>query len=134
MSEILVPLYRPSLKGNEKRYVLECLETSWVSGRGNFVVEFEREFAAGVGGGHALATCNGTAALHLAIAALGIGPGDDVIVPTLTYIASVNAVSYVGATPVFADCMPDTWQIDPEDVAKRITPRTKALVVAHLYG
>jgi perosamine synthetase len=72
--------------------------------------------------------------LHLAIAALGIGPGDDVIVPTLTYIASVNAVAYVGATPVFADCMPDTWQIDPEDVAKRITPRSKAHVVAHLYG
>jgi perosamine synthetase len=134
MSEILVPLYRPSLKGNEKRYVLECLETSWVSGRGSFVVEFEREFAAKIGGGRALATCNGTAALHLAAAALGIGPGDEVIVPTLTYIASVNAIAYVGATPVFADCLGDTWQIDPEDVARRITPRTKAIVVVHLYG
>ena len=134
MSEILVPLYRPSLKGNEKRYVLECLETSWVSGRGSFVVEFERQFAAEIGGGHALATCNGTAALHLAVAALGIGPGDEVVVPTLTFIASVNAVAYAGATPVFADCLRDTWQIDPEDVKRRVTPRTKALVAVHLYG
>jgi perosamine synthetase len=134
MSEILVPLYRPSLKGNEKRYLIECLETSWVSGRGGFVVEFERQFARRIGGGHALATCNGTAALHLAVAGLGIAPGDEVIVPTLTYIASVNAVAYVGATPVFADCRPDTWQVDPDDVARRVTAKTKAIIVAHLYG
>jgi perosamine synthetase len=134
MLETLVPLYRPSLKGNEKRYVFECLETSWISGKGRFVIEFERQFAAKIGDGYALATCNGTAALHLAIAALGIGPGDEVIVPTLTYIASVNAVAYVGATPIFADCLPDTWQIDPEDIANRITPKTKAIVVVHLYG
>jgi perosamine synthetase len=134
MPEILVPLYRPSLKGNETRYVLECLETTWISGRGRFVNEFERQFAAKIGDGHAVATCNGTAALHLAIAALGIGPGDEVIVPTLTYIASVNAVAYVGATPVFADCRSDTWQIDPDDVANRITPKTKAVVAVHLYG
>ena len=134
MSQVLVPLYRPSLKGNETRYVLECLETSWISGRGRFVTEFERQFAAKIGGGYALAACNGTAALHLAIAALGIGPGDEVIVPTLTYIASVNAIAHVGATPVFADCLPDTWQIDPKDVANRITPKTKAIVAVHLYG
>jgi len=134
MSKILIPLYRPSLKGNETRYVLDCLRTSWISGRGPFVGEFERQFAAKIGGGHALATCNGTAALHLAIAALGIGPGDEVIVPTLTYIASVNAVAYVGATPSFADCLHDTWQIDPTDVANRITPKTKAIVAVHLYG
>jgi perosamine synthetase len=134
MSKILIPLYRPSLKGNETRYVLDCLRTSWISGRGPFVSEFERQFAAKIGGGHALATCNGTAALHLAIASLGIGPGDEVIVPTLTYIASVNAVAYVGATPIFADCLHDTWQIDPTDVANRITPKTKAIVAVHLYG
>ena len=134
MSHVLVPLYRPSLKGNETRYVLECLETSWISGHGQFVNEFERQFAAKIGDGYALATCNGTAALHLAIAALGIGPGDEVIVPTLTFIASANAVAYVGATPVFADCLSDSWQIDPADVAKRITLKTKAIVAVHLYG
>ena len=133
MSEILVPLYRPSLKGNEARYLSECLESSWISG-GKFVIEFERQFAAKLGGGNALATCNGTAALHLAMMALGIGPGDEVIVPTLTFIAPVNAVAYVGATPVFADCLPDTWQIDSEDIANRITSKTKAIVAVHLYG
>ena len=127
------PLYRPSLKGNETRYLSECLESSWISG-GGFVIEFERQFAAKLGDGHALATCNGTAALHLAMMALGIGPGDEVIVPTLTFIAAVNAVAYVGATPVFADCLPDTWQIDPDDVVGRITPKTKAIVAVHLYG
>lgn len=134
MSEFLIPLYRPSLKGNEARYVLECIETTWISGRGGFVIEFERQFAAKIGDGQALATCNGTAALHLAMLSLGIGPGDEVIVPTLTFIASVNAAAFVGATPVFADCLPETWQIDPDDVARRITPRTKAIVAVHLYG
>ncbi len=134
MSEILVPLYRASLNGNERRYVDECLETTYISGHGKFVTEFERQFAAKIGGGHTLATCNGTAALHLALAALGLIPGDEVIVPTLTYIAPVNAVAYVGATPVFADCLPDTWQIDPEEVARRVTEKTRAILVVHLYG
>jgi len=134
MSKILIPLYRPSLKGNETRYVLECLETGWISGRGGFVTEFERQFAAKLGGGYALATCNGTAALHLAVASLGIGPGDEIIVPTLTYIATVNAIAHTGATPVFADCLPDTWQLDPEDVANRTTPNTKGILAVHLYG
>src|SRR5262249_29244533 len=128
-----IPLYRPSLRGNEARYLSECLESSWIS-RGAYVTEFEKQFAAKLGGGYALATCNGTAALHLAIMALGVGPGDEVIVPTLTFIAAVNVVAYVGATPVFADCLPDTWQIDPDDVVGRITPKTKAIVAVHLYG
>src|SRR5689334_8451389 len=134
MSEISIPLYRPSLKGNETRYVLECVETSWISARGRFVSAFEHQFAARLGEGHALATCNGTAALHLAVAALGIKPGDEVIVPTLTYVASVNAIAYVGATPVLADSRSDSWQIDPLEIAKRISPRTKAIMVVHLYG
>jgi perosamine synthetase len=134
MSRVFIPLYRPSLNGNETRYVLECLETGWISGRGRFVAEFERQFVEKIGDGYAVATCNGTAALHLAVAALGIGPGDEVIVPTLTYIASVNAIARVGATPVFADCLPDTWQIDPKDVANRITLKTKAIMAVHLYG
>jgi perosamine synthetase len=133
MQDFLVPLYRPSLKGNEARYLTECLESSWLSG-GRFVTEFEQQFAAKLGGGQALATCNGTAALHLAMLSLGIGPGDEVIVPTMTFIASVNAVAYVGAAPVFVDCLPDTWQIDPEGIAERITAKTRAIVVTHLYG
>ena len=134
MGEYRVPLYRPSLKGNEARYVLECLETSWISARGRFVPEFERAFAARLGMGHALAACNGTAALHLAIAGLGIAPGDEVIVPTLTYIASANAIAYAGAVPVFADSTATTWQIDPGTLAGCITPRTRAIMVVHIYG
>jgi perosamine synthetase len=134
MAEYRVPLYRPSLKGNEARYVLECLETSWISARGRFVPEFERAFAARLGVRHALAACNGTAALHLAVVGLGIGPGDEVIVPTLTYVASANTVAYAGAVPVFADCTAATWQIDPGRIADCITPRTKAIMVVHIYG
>src|SRR5262245_56094110 len=134
MAEYRVPLYRPSLKGNEARYVLECLETSWISARGRFVTEFEQAFAARLGMRHALACCNGTAALHLAVAGLGIGSGDEVIVPTLTYVASANAIAYAGAVPVFADCTRETWQIDPEEIRARITPRTKAIMIVHIYG
>jgi perosamine synthetase len=134
MPEFAIPLYRPSLRGNETRYVVECLETSWISARGRFVGEFEGQFALKLGDGHALSTCNGTAALHLSVAGLGIGAGDEVIVPTLTYIASVNAVSYVGATPVFADSLPGSWQIDPESVAAKISPRTKAIMAVHVFG
>jgi perosamine synthetase len=83
---------------------------------------------------HALAACNGTAALHLAVVGLGIGPGDEVIVPTLTYVASANTVAYAGAVPVFADCTAATWQIDPGRIADCITPRTKAIMVVHIYG
>ena len=83
---------------------------------------------------HATSVCNGTMALHLALVALGIGPGDEVIVPTLTYIASVNAITYTGAAPVFVDSLPDTWQMDPEDVRMKITPNTKAIMAVHLYG
>jgi perosamine synthetase len=134
MTDYRVPLYRPSLRGNEAQYVLECLETSWISARGRFVAEFEGQFAAKVGARHGLATCNGTAALHLAVAGLGLGPGDEVIVPTLTYVACANAVAYTGAVPVFADCAADSWQIDPEEIRSSLTPRTKAIMAVHLYG
>jgi len=134
MSSIRIPIYRPSLEGREKDYVMECLETSWISSRGRFVPEFETRFAEAVGVTHATSVCNGTVALHLALLALGIGPGDEVIVPTLTYIASVNAIAYTGATPVFADSVRETWQIDSDDIVRLITPRTKAIMVVHLYG
>ena len=87
-----------------------------------------------LGIGHALATCNGTAALHLAVAGLGIAPGDEVIVPTLTYIASANAIAYAGAVPVFVDCTAQTWQIDPDRIAQSVTAKTKAIMVVHVYG
>ena len=129
-----IPLYQPDLRGNEKRYVLECLDSTWISSKGKFISEFETRFAAYTGVDHAIAVCNGTVALHLALVALGIRPGDEVIVPTLTYIAAVNAIAYTGATPVFVDAHRDTWQMDPEDVRRKITSRTKAIMAVHLYG
>jgi perosamine synthetase len=131
---IKIPVYRPDLSGNEKKYVNECLDTSWISSRGKFVSEFETRFAQRVGIAHAASVCNGTVALHLALVALGIGPGDEVIVPTLTYVASVNAIAYTGATPVFVDSLATSWQMDPQDVLRHITPRTKAIMAVHLYG
>lgn len=129
-----IPVYQPILRGNEKKYVNECLESSWISSKGSFVRRFEEAFAAYTGAPHAVSVCNGTAALHLALIALGIGVGDEVVVPTLTYVASANAISYTGAIPVFVDSLPDTWQMDPREVAKKITSRTKAIMAVHLYG
>ncbi|MDM0044622.1 DegT/DnrJ/EryC1/StrS family aminotransferase [Variovorax dokdonensis] len=130
-----IPVYQPDLGGNVKAYVNECIDSSWISGgQGRFVGAFEEAFADRVGSHHAVTVCNGTVALHLALVALGIGPGDEVIVPTLTYIASANAITYTGATPVFVDSRKDTWQIDPEDVRRCITERTRAIMVVHLYG
>lgn len=129
-----IPVYQPSLAGNEKKYVNDCLDTNWISSKGRYVSLFEKEFANYVCANYATGVCNGTVALHLALLALGIGPGDEVIVPTLTYIASVNAITYTGATPVFVDSLSDTWQVDPDDVAKAVTEKTKAIMVVHLYG
>jgi perosamine synthetase len=95
---------------------------------------FEEGFARFINVRHAATVSNGTVALHLALMALGIGPGDEVIVPTLTYIASVNAIVYTGATPVFVDSLADTWQMDPDDVVKKLTPKTRAVIAVHLYG
>jgi|TARA_R110000765_G_scaffold223899_1_gene327976 perosamine synthetase len=110
------------------------LDSSWISSKGKYVELFEREFSDATDTAYATSVCNGTVALHLALLALGVGEGDEVIVPTFTYIASVNCIEYVGATPVFVDCLEDTWQLDPEDVRKRITSKTKAIVAVHLYG
>ena len=134
MSQYKIPIYQPDLSGNEKKYVNECIDTSWISSRGFFVNEFETRFATRIGIKHAVSVSNGTVALHLALMALGVGPGDEVIVPTLTYIASANSIAYTGATPVFVDSLRDTWQIDPEDVLRNITPRTRAIMPVHLYG
>jgi perosamine synthetase len=129
-----IPVSHPVLSGNEKRYVLECLETGWISSIGRFIRLFEDSFATYCEAGHAVACNNGTTALHLALAGLGTGPGDEVIVPTLTYIATANAVRYCGAQPVFVDSEPVTMAIDPARIEERITPRTKGIMVVHLYG
>jgi perosamine synthetase len=130
----LIPIYRPDLSGNERAYVLECIDSSWISSIGAFVDRFERAVAEVTGAAHAIAVCNGTVALHLALHVLGVGPGDEVIVPSFTYIASVNAIAQTGATPVFAESRQSDWLIDVEDVARRITSRTKAILPVHLYG
>jgi perosamine synthetase len=122
------------LTGREKEYVNQCLDSTWISSKGEFISRFENEFANYIGAQHATSVCNGTVAIHLALEALDLAPGDEVIVPTLTYIASVNTILHAGATPVFADSIESTWQLDPEDVRRKITPRTRAVMAVHLYG
>lgn len=131
---IKIPVYQPSLSGKEKEYVIDCLDSTWISSKGGYIQRFEQAFADKIDTRHATTVSNGTLALHLALIALGIGHEDEVIVPTLTYIASVNAIAYTGAKPVFVDSVCDTWQIDPADVRKKITPKTRAIMVVHLYG
>lgn len=133
-NDITIPVYKPSITAAEKRYVNECLDTEWISSKGKFVDQFEHAFADYVGTKYAVSVSNGTTALHTALLALGIGPGDEVIVPTLTYIASANAVTYTGAKPIFVDSTAETWQIDVDDVRRAITPQTRAIMPVHLYG
>lgn len=134
MNNFKFPVYKPWLKGNEKKYVIDCLDSTWISSKGSYISKFEESFSNYVGVNYSTAVSNGTVAIHLALLTLGIGPGDEVIVPTLTYIASVNAIVYTGATPVFVDSDAENWQISPEDILKKITPRTKAIMAVHLYG
>lgn len=128
------PVYQPSLSGKEKEYVVDCLDSSWISSKGKYISEFESKFSKYIDVKYATAVANGTVAIHLALIALGIGPDDEVIVPTFTYIASVNAIAYTGAKPVFVDSLESTWQVDPADIRKRITPKTRAIMAVHLYG
>lgn len=134
MDTTTIPIYQPALIGNERKYVLDCLETSWISSRGPYIEKFEQSFSQKIGVNYAATVCNGTVALHLAAVTLGLGPGDEVIVPTLTYVATANAFRYAGATPVFVDSDPLSWQISAENIKTKISPRTKAICVVHLYG
>jgi perosamine synthetase len=131
---VVIHIASPELSGNEKLYVNECLDSTWISSAGRFIGEFERAFADACGSKHAVATNNGTTALHLILAALNIGPGDEVIVPVLTYIATANAVRYCGAEPVFVDVEPDTMNMDPRQFEAAITTRTRAVIPVDLYG
>lgn len=130
----MIPVAEPDLRGNELQYVTDCVTTEWVSSLGKYVGAFEERMAALCGRRYAISVCNGTAALHLALVVLGIGPGDEVIVPSLTFVATANAVTYTGATPVFADSEPEYWQLDPQKLERLITPRTKAVIPVDLYG
>lgn len=129
-----ISVAQPRLAGNERKYVLDCLDTNWISSNGKYIGAFEEAFARFCGVKHAVAANNGTTALHLALVALDLQPGDEVIIPTVTYIATANAVRYCGATPVLADVCPDTMNLDPADIEHRITPRTKGIIPVHLYG
>jgi perosamine synthetase len=133
-SERFIPVAEPLLSGNELAYVTDCVKSGWVSSLGAYIPRFEEMFAQFCGARFGIATSNGTAALHLALVVLGIGPGDEVIVPTLTFVATANAVTYTGAKPVFADSEPRTWNLDPADVARKITPATRAIIPVHVYG
>ena len=128
------PVYKPHLTNKEREYVIDCIDSTWISSKGKYIAEFENKFAHYLGIDHALSVSNGTVAIHLALQALGVGPGDEVLVPTLTYIASANAVTYTGAKVVFVDSEPDYWQIDVEDARRKVTSRTKAIMPVHLYG
>ncbi|EOQ4325546.1 GDP-perosamine synthase RfbE/PerA, partial [Escherichia coli] len=128
------PVYQPSLTGKEKEYVNECLDSTWISSKGNYIQKFENKFAEQNHVQYATTVSNGTVALHLALLALGISEGDEVIVPTLTYIASVNAIKYTGATPIFVDSDNETWQMSVSDIEQKITNKTKAIMCVHLYG
>lgn len=130
----MIPVYQPYFTGREKEYVNQCFDSTWISSKGEFIGRFERAFADYIGAQYATTVCNGTVAIHLALEALGVGVSDEVIVPTLTYVASVNTIIQTGAKPVFVDSLDATWQIDPEDVKRKITPKTKAIMVVHLYG
>lgn len=129
-----IPIAQPNFGVEELIFVTDALKSGWVSSQGKYIDEFEKSFARFCGTRYAVSVANGTAALHLALLSLGIKPGDEVIVPTLTFIATVNAVKYVGAKPVFADSEKSNWCIDPQEIEKKITRRTRAIIIVHLYG
>lgn len=130
----MIPLCIPEIRGNEWKYIKECLDTNWVSSVGKFVDRFEEEFAKYNEVKSAVVTMNGTAALQLALVALGVGEGDEVIVPSMTFISSVNAIKYVGAIPVFVDVERDTFVMDVNKVEELICEKTKAIMPVHIYG
>ncbi|MBT3069773.1 DegT/DnrJ/EryC1/StrS family aminotransferase [Rhodomicrobium sp. Az07] len=129
-----IPVNEPLLDGNEKAYLNQCIETGWISSEGPFVREFEDKFAARCGRKHGIAVANGTAALDAAVEALGIGPGDEVILPAFTIISCIAQIVRSGAKPVLVDADPITWNMDVSQIESRITQHTKAIMVVHTYG
>jgi len=129
-----IPVAQPHVGPREREYVLDCIDSGWISSVGKYIAAFEEKFARFCGVQHAVATNNGTTALHLALVALGVKPGDEVLVPTVTYVATANAVRYCHATPVMVDVCADTMAIDPAQMERKITARTKGVIPVHLYG
>jgi perosamine synthetase len=129
-----IPVSEPLLDGNERRYVTECLDTGWISSEGPFVRKFEEQFAKRVRRKHGIAVCNGSAALEAAVVALGIGRGDEVILPSFTIISCAAAIVRSGAKPVLVDSDPVTWNLNPNNLEPLISERTKAIMVVHVYG
>ena len=129
-----IPVNEPLLDGSEKKYLAQCIDTGWISSEGPFVRDLETKFAERVGRKHGVAVCNGSAALDAAAAALRLGAGDEVIMPTFTIISCASAITRLGATPVLVDCDAATWNMDPSAIEARVTPKTKAIMVVHLYG
>lgn len=129
-----VPVASTDLSGNEEQYVVNAIRSSWISSTGEYVSRFEREFAQNCETQTAVAVCNGTVALHLALLGLNVRPGDEVLVPSLTYIATANAVRYVGGEPVFVDVDPETWCIDPAKLEASVTRKTRGIIGVHLLG
>jgi perosamine synthetase len=129
-----IPVNTPLLNGNEQKYLLECITSGWISSEGPFVAEFEQKMAAYTNRQHGIAVANGSAALDIAVKALNIGPGDEVIMPTFTIISPAQSVVTAGAKPVLVDSDPDTWNMDVNQIEARITSATKAILVVHTYG
>lgn len=130
----IIPVCEPKLGGNELKYISQCVKTNWISSAGDFIEKFEKKFSKCCGVKYGISCTNGTTALHLALATLGIGRGDEVIIPTFTMIATANAVSYLGAKPVLVDSEKRTWNIDPERIEEKITKKTRAIMPVHTYG
>ncbi len=130
----MIPIAEPSMDEEELENITEAVKSGWISSIGHFITEFEEKFPYYCGCKHGITTSNGTVALHLALEALNIKKGDEVIVPALTFIATANTVKYCQAKPVFADSHPDYWCIHPEKFEEKITPKTKAIIPVHLYG
>lgn len=129
-----IPVNEPLLDGNEEKYLVECIRTGWISSEGPFVARFEEQFSARVGRKHGVAVANGSVALDAAVVALGLGPGDEVILPASTIISCAAAIVRAGAKPVLVDCDPRTWNMDVGQVEARITPRTRAIMAVHIFG
>ena len=130
----MIPVNTPLLNGNEKKYVLDCIDTGWISSEGPYISKFEEAFASRMGRRYAVAVCNGSVAIDIALAALHLGDGDEVILPTFTIISCAAAIVRAGAVPVVVDSDPLTWNINVDMIEEKITLKTKAIMVVHIYG
>ena len=133
-SKRIVPVNTPLFIGNEKKYLNDCIDTGWVSSDGPYVKKFEKEFAQYIGVDHGISVCNGSLAIDLAIAALELKEGDEIILPTFTIISCISSIIRLGLKPVLVDCCPETFNMKPDEVIKKISSKTKAIMIVHIYG